>query len=347
MARFLSFLLIAIVSFTISCNRSSNQPFPIDGHYVNDEFDIYKITSTGKDTATLEIFSHRVTAGWNPMLMYMNIIGQNPVQMQVDISNGGYLLKDPLSQPGENDCFIYKEDDDVYMEMGMAVYRKTELPFDQETHHRISAFLHSTMGLRYDQDNQGELWMVKPQYPEIFTAKIIIDDAFRVLSVEEGRILFQDNRFIIMLPSSEFYVNDAMEFSGSLFLHDLYLLFMASGYDVENFTAPQPGDYLYEALYKAENFEIEEESVNADYDLISMISEGTIIQFPNFSRTEETRKWIFDKNKMPVSTMPVFGSREILDYTITSDTEMHVKLMVDNEKEQRHYTANFIFKKGN
>ena len=360
MSRFFAFLNIILILFSLSCKKNETQNntpainLSIEGFYANDEFDILKITVIDNNSALLETFSIR---GREPMEKSRDVSSENHF-VSTEIFNNGYLLKGSFDKGNwENFCFIYKEGDTVFMEMGTVLageevivfnrpdYQKTELSFDRETYHRISDFIYAAMGLRYDSNNPHELWMVKPQYPDIFAAKITIDDDFKVVGVDEGKIFLENDKFKIQLASSEFYVNDARELFDSIYLIDLSFIAFTPDYDKQNFTFPKNGDYLYESLYLAESYEIEENGVNINYDLINEISQGMVIRFSSAIGAEDTRRWVFSKDKIPLSIMPMRTIREIFDFDVINDSEMHVKLKIDNEKENRHYAANFIFEK--
>lgn len=328
-----------------------NMTFPIDGYFINSDFDIWKVTSISENTAIMEVYSHRRSA----------IRTWAPIEMTISAHNDGYLLRGfYLGRFYEFYAFIFKKDDNVYLETGTVtrgediyvskadLYKKVDFTFDQKVQHRISDFIDLAMGLRYTSINPNEIWIINPLYPMIFASRVIVNDNFRVISIEEGNVIFKNDMFRMQLPSYEFYFSDAIELFGGMPAGDIYSLSMASRYDRQKFmhlNIVNIGDYLYEALYRVESFEVSENSINANYAFINQVNAGMLVSFPNFGNFHGHRKWLLNSDRELLRSIPNFGQSEVIYFEVINDTEVHVKLEVDDFHDNSHYSVTFIFRR--
>jgi len=167
----------------------------IDGYYVNDDFDIWKITTINENTAIMEIYSDKSLAvrRWNSR------------EMSITSYLDGYLLRGFITRGQEFYAFIYKNNDALcletdYISIGEEIniirrenYKKTNFVFDQITQYRISDFVSLATGMRYSGTN--ELLLINPLYPNIFIYKITVDNTFKIINIEAGEIIYENNMF--------------------------------------------------------------------------------------------------------------------------------------------------------
>lgn len=271
------------VSFLFFCNTKeykfnvvSGQDFKTDnlsslnGYYINDDFNIWKLSILDENKVLLEKYSDRnkIVREWSPRNMTVEKFGQD------------YLLRNFFMGRFEFFGLVYEENNHIFLETRDIDLSQEEIKFlkrgeykkyshfnlDRQSCYNISDFINSSIGMRYS--NSNEIWMVKSLYPNLFIAKITIDENFKIVAVSEGEITYVNQKFMIKFPSNTFYINSAEELFDEAVSYDIYSIDETLPYHRNFFSVPEVGDFLYDSYYEVEKYHVEENDKNVDYERI-------------------------------------------------------------------------------
>jgi hypothetical protein len=317
----------------------------LNGYYINDDFNIWKLSVLDENNVILEKYSDRnkTVREWSPRNMTIEKFGQD------------YLLRNYFFGRFEFFALVYEDNGNFFLETRDIDLREEEISFskrgeykrygdfdlDKQSSHQISDFINASIGMRYSHSN--EIWMIKPLYPNIFLAKITIDENFKIVEVLEGDITYDNEEFLITLPSDRFYINSAEELFHNVAAHDMYSIDDTLPYHRNFFSVPHVGDFLYDSYYEIESYAVEENGKNVDYERIKQIAEATLLSFPHASY--QNKRWIFNSDNEIIEVLPHDTQFVYITFQEINHSEISVRLDVNDYRKNIFYTAAFIFRK--